>query len=344
MSIISFDCFSGRQIAAYPMRSVTVDSAFSTRTGFNGAAVQITQGNARLGNYIKADRSEVTEIYCSLQFENIGDRSYDIGIIGLYDNALPNPVFAILRQLGSPRELKAYRLDGSGTFVFLAQGTGYSVNNGTVYNIEFYWKCGQTDGAVKVWLNGTLVIDVSGVDTTNGTSTGATMWMVGAATSSGFVYGNGYFGEIICADARIHDPFTQRKTFAVLTPTGAGSNSQWTGAYSDVDETPPNDSDKIYVNSVDQVQTFALSNLPAGISSIDGVKVNARFFGQGGPTPRNVQPAIRTNSTNYFGDSKAVPANKPWYNSKIWLTNPYTTSPWTESGVDALEAGVKSVT
>jgi len=342
MTILCATCLAAGVPEAFTIHSLLTSASFVDRSGFAGKAISFDSvAKKRLADYIKPDRSNLTELYMAVQFENKADSSYGRAIAGLVHDS--TAVFGICRAGGSPRNITAYRIDTNTNYVSLGSGTA-ALANSTVYNIEFRWKAGDADGLVQVWVNGVLDIDVSGVDTLPTGKTSVNMWILGAITDSTFTVPNSYMGELIVADARIHDPFTQRKTFAVLRPSGAGNNSQWSGSYSDVDEAVPDDSDGISVNTVDQVSTFALGNLPAGVESVNAVSVWNRIVGQGGPTPRNVQPAIRTNSNNYFGDSKPVTALRPWYGCKLWVLNPNTSSAWSIAEVNALEAGAKSVT
>jgi hypothetical protein len=342
LNVIYATCFSHKTVQAYAIHAGLTDSKLVTRTGFNGYACEFSSVSfVRLVDYLKPDRSSLTEMYLSVQYENKADASYARSILGLAYNQ--NPIFVIARAAASPRNLIVYRIDSGGTWTSLGSGSA-SLANSTVYNIEVRWKAGDSDGVVQVWVNGTLDIDLSSQDTLPTGFTGANQWIIGCGTDSAWNTANAYIGELIVADDRIHNPFTQRKTFAILRPNGAGNNSQWTGSYSDVDEVVPDDSDGISVNTVDQVSTFGLENLPASAESVNAVILWNRIVGQGSPTPRNVQPTIRTNSNNYSGDSRPVPALRPWYGYKIWAQNPNTASAWTPNEVDALEAGAKAVT
>jgi hypothetical protein len=42
-----------------------------------------------------------------------------------------------------------------------------TINTGTWYCIELYWKLGATDGEVHLYIDGTEVITVTGIDTNN---------------------------------------------------------------------------------------------------------------------------------------------------------------------------------
>jgi hypothetical protein len=65
-----------------------------------------------------------------------------------------------------------------------------------------------------------------------------------------------------------------------LVPTGAGATTQFdpsTGSnYACVDEVPASDTDYIYTNTANDVDTYACGNLTGTINSVKAVQVQAR--------------------------------------------------------------------
>jgi hypothetical protein len=253
------------------------------------------------------------------------------------------PVFGITRDAGSPRELHAYRIDNGSTLVGVGDATGYSLPNNTPVVMEVYVNMHDTTGAVSIWVDGTQILNVSGVDTMPaGGAANAHCWMVGNFHASATVDANGYWGEIICADAQIHTPWGQRKKFAVLKPTGSGASSSWTGTYANVDEVPPDDSDFLYTNGAGNYHVFAMENLPAEAQSVNAVQVWVRGVSKGGPTPKKFFPVVNCTGNLYGGYTTTVPAVNPWHTKYIWPLNPKTSAAWTPAEVNAFETGVGS--
>jgi hypothetical protein len=159
------------------------------------------------------------------------------------------------------------------------------------------------------------------------------------ASSSGT--GAQTFSEIIIATTDIRGRRLQR-----LEPTADGANTAWTGTFADVDETGVGDSDYISSNTANQVETFVVADIAVSLAAahaVEGVVISVRAR-KGEAGPQNLQAVLRTNSTDF------VSSNYPTLNTvfqgglqKIWETNPDTAAAWTQSEVNAIEVGVKSI-
>jgi len=148
-----------------------------------------------------------------------------------------------------------------------------------------------------------------------------------------------WFSEVVVADES-----TVGWRVATLAPTGVGTTGAWTGLWSDVDEVIADDTDFIDSDTANQVETFATGNLSVAASAMEVVAlvVNARVR-KGSSGPAQVQLAVNSGVTDYFSATMALdPGFIPIQN--IWETDPDTAAPWTVSGVDAVEIGVKSIT
>lgn len=88
-------------------------------------------------------------------------------------------------------------------------------------------------------------------------------------------------------------------------PTGAGSNSGWTGAYTDIDDVAIGDTDAITSGTAAQRSTFAYANVPtlASNEALGEVFLWTRARNSGG-APSNVAPVRRTSGgTDNVGSS-----------------------------------------
>lgn len=129
----------------------------------------------------------------------------------------------------------------------------------------------------------------------------------------------------------------------VFLPNAAGSNSQWTGAYGDVDEYLTNDGDTTYnYTSAAAIQSYNLEN-SSDSGTIDSVTVvlYAKFSG----TQENLYPMLRTGAVNYDAASACSGLDTASYKkcSYSWSLNPATSNAWTVSDISSLEAGFKTV-
>jgi hypothetical protein len=110
-----------------------------------------------------------------------------------------------------------------------------------------------------------------------------------------------------------------------------------------VDDRPPSDSDFVSTNVVDEVDTYALSDLPSEAATIKCVQVHCRARKEGSATPQNINLAVRTTGGDAYSADQALAENFMGHKN-IWALNPGTAAAWTVSEVNAMEAGVKSKT
>jgi len=102
------------------------------------------------------------------------------------------------------------------------------------------------------------------------------------------------------------------------------------------------DTDYIESSSPGQESRFALSNLPVSPASVDAVmiKLCARKSDAG---DRTVRGLVNSSSSEAVGSAVGLTTTYGWKSSGVFLTNPNGSVAWTESAVNALEAGVEVV-
>ena len=132
---------------------------------------------------------------------------------------------------------------------------------------------------------------------------------------------------------------------AAIKPTGAGATTSWTPSagsnWDCVDEVPPSDTDYVYINSADQIDTYAAGDLPAEADTIKCVQVQARALKQSDATPQNIALGVRTGGADYFGSDLALTSAFSGH-AQMFENNPDTASPWTVGEVNGAEIGIKS--
>ncbi len=131
----------------------------------------------------------------------------------------------------------------------------------------------------------------------------------------------------------------------ILRPDGVGSISNLTASsgsnYQCVDETS-SDGDATYVkrgSSSYATDVYSLGNPSASSGTIDSVVVHCmvrRTKNQG-----DVQPTLYINSTEYNGSAQSLTSSYVDYPQK-WATNPSTSSAWTWTEINNLQAGVRA--
>jgi len=131
-----------------------------------------------------------------------------------------------------------------------------------------------------------------------------------------------------------------------LRPNAAGTSTQCTAVgdspnYQCVDESVADTTTYVRTSfGATQLDTYNIANRSQGSGTISSVTVHimsrASATGSAG-----FEIAIRTHNVNYFGNYFTTTSTSFTDFNKTWATNPNTSSAWTWTEIDALEAGVR---
>jgi len=280
--------------------------------------------------YMEKDITADDEMYFAFRYRPVGTTSS--GII-VFRNG--TTLIGYLKRDPDPTNvLKAY----SSLFNLLDTGT-VDLDQATTYLIEIYYKVADSGGRFVVKVDGVTDIDFTG-DTKPTADTQFNKVRLGyniVATG----YTNAYFDNFIMDNAN----WISKTSIQAILPTGIGNSSNWTpsaGAnWSCVDERPPSDADNVQINAVDTTDTYAAGDLVGTVLQVKCVQLEAHAKYEGAPVPTNLKLVARRSGTDYLSSDKLVPSSfKTLYDLRS--TDPSTSSPWTESGVNALEIGERS--
>lgn len=220
----------------------------------------------------------------------------------------------------------------------------------TWHHIEICCDVKDSGGTFKVWLDGTLVINVSG-DTlyaANATATGVNYLYFGFGYSaSGFT---SYLDDVIVWDEtggsfNTAGPLGEHRIWT-LSPEGdhACDFTPSTGSnrYAVVDDATLDAAD--YNSSIipGSIDTFTFSDLSVSPNTIHAInaKTIANKTGTGLTQLRGI---VRVNDTNYYSAANATLALTAGITSLKFEKNPATNSAWTASAINALLAGYEYV-
>jgi len=101
----------------------------------------------------------------------------------------------------------------------------------------------------------------------------------------------------------------------------------------------------IQSNTTNDIDSFDMEELVADKSVDSGVQINAvslSVYAKEAGAGSQFQHLVRTNSTDYVGDTKTMSGGTLDY-QHIWSVNPDTSARWTQAQIDAIETGVKVV-
>lgn len=269
-----------------------------------------------------------------------------------------SPIFS-LRESSSTSHIEL-KWQNTGDLVITRNGTvlgtASSIMSQNVwYHLELWATCHDSAGTAQLKVNGTTVLNLSGVDTRNG----------GTGVFDTIEFGTKQGDALAIAPSwRINDVFvcngagTYNNTFlgdrrvALLTPTGVGNYSDFTKAgttpaatnWQGVDEIPHNsDTDRNDSSTLGHIDSFATSNLPTSGVTVHGVKwyITAKRSDSGSRTLKGFQ---RSAGADYVtsGSIALTPTYVP--QSIIQETNPATGILYTGTEVNAAEFGYKIAT
>lgn len=191
------------------------------------------------------------------------------------------------------------------------------------------------EGVCEVFADGTRIANITG-----DFSAAAGMSNIRGYAAAGNNNSATRFSQFIVADEK-----TIGWKLAVNAPTAAGSNSEWAGTFSDVNEPGINEANFIAGSTADAVMTFARAAraVPEGFKVRELAVVAHARIGDG-TGPQGVQPVIRIGGANYAGPAFQLTTGfKPQIGH--FTTNPATGQPWTiaDAGAATTQFGVKAV-
>lgn len=243
-------------------------------------------------------------------------------------------------QVGSAGgRMRLYRWNGSSwDIVGTAKDYFYFLPTGAMTNLVIHVSMHATTGTFRVFMNDALVMDVTGNITGPGTACDNVV-LGGLRTDNA----QAYWSQLAMADFCLVG-----SNVANYSPTAAGTYTEWTGAYTDLDEADHSLTDDVDTNTAAQRFTYNFSDTSvgqqAGSRVIRAFGINARVELDSGSTPTAIRHMLRTASTDYESGDLALTADDVDRSVvNVWETNPNTTVLWTFSDIDGLEAGHKSV-
>ena len=235
---------------------------------------------------------------------------------------------------GSYVEVKFQKTTNGSTWTDV--GAAFNIVSSAGYHMDLKLTLGGS-GAFACWLNGSKVIDFTGdVSTQTNTTTFARL---GNHTSGTLCY----WSQVIVADVP-----TIGMRLQTLGPNAAGTYTEWTGAYTTIDESITYDeTDSINSNTVNQRHTWNIVNTTASLIGNNAIRALCQSLrGQvaSGSTPTNLQFMIRTASTDYTSPNLGFAADSVKRSAhRVVELNPNTGVAWTSANIDAVEVGVKAV-
>lgn len=231
--------------------------------------------------------------------------------------------------------INVYR--GGGTLTLLGTTAAGILASFTWQYIEMEYVISSTVGSVSLYVSGSNVLTLSGINTQ------------GLATNTvSAIYLEGQNGRTWFDDLYVTDTAARLGEQRVVTtyPDADVTNSNWTAnsgsvLYSRINETTcDGDTTYIYAGTVNATSTFGVQDLPVVPNNVKAVQIST--FG------RKSDTGYRTTQLQYINAGGSVASSSDYvlqgsYTRQIYLNqnNPFTSSPWTASEINAMKVGVK---
>lgn len=190
-------------------------------------------------------------------------------------------------------------------------------------------------GVFRVWVNSELAFEFTGDVTTQTTISRVHM-------SSHHTGASAVWSENVVADTT-----TLGMRVVCHTVNAAGDTNTWTNTNTAIDDATYDEADFIETNTVNNVYIVNhtdLSSTLVGNRTIAGLMFNAKGTIQAASTPTDVQAAVKTGGSTFFGASQGISTSGVTTLLKeFWATNPNTSAAWTAAEITAVQLGFKAV-
>jgi hypothetical protein len=232
---------------------------------------------------------------------------------------------------------------GSNGGTILATGTQPVFDSQWNY-IEISVTVADAGGQVHVRLNGQTTDEVSYTGDTKNAGTATTIDRINFAVGSGSRVSDFYL--LNDTGSAPNNTFLGDVVVRTLSPSGNGNYSQLVGSDSDsvnnyqlVDEHPYSGVDYVGSATTGQKDTYAMSDLPAGVSTVYGVQLNG-LMAKSDASLAQSRLILRSGGSDYGGTTRALTTSFTGY-YELYEQNPATATQWTPTDVNNMESGME---
>ena len=265
----------------------------------------------------------------------------------MFQDASPTPNQAFLTILGDNSATSHLTVQFTNTTTLTVARGGTTLASATVTQrtawgnyFEVSASIDDTVGQCIVRVNGVTVINFTGDTKNGGTNTTIDAVAIGDYGAYNQVC---YFDDLYLCDSTGSAPyntFLGKVRISTLSPNGAGSSTQFTpssGAnYTTVDELPYSTTDYVQDTTSGHRDTYTFSDV-GSTTTIFGVQ-NSIIAKKTDVSSISLKPAVKSGATVYYGTTTALTTADSIIRN-IHIVDPNTSAAWTQSGVNALEAG-----
>lgn len=320
-------------------------ASISTSNNHSGGAAAIgTTGGASARIQVYKDITGVTEFYLRFWMRVGSTNTRDH--FELFDSGGTNRILRLNWGAGSVITV----LSGNSSSNLGTSSVNFAVAD-TYMMVEVHFLLHGSSGSIEIKLDGVSAFTYSGNTNPNSVSSCVRFqWQVDSTARSGETY---WLDDVAINDTSggVDDSWCGDGYVVALNPNGNGNSSQFVGSdgnstdnYLLVDEAVSND-DTDYVQSatVTDKDLYALSNLATLASgwSVKRLWVGVIAKRANAAVSGSLKTGIRSSTTESFDSGTALGTTYQFVSGTEHTVNPHTTAAWSESEVNALEAGIE---
>lgn len=256
-------------------------------------------------------------------------------IIGLYDGT----TLGMNVHVESGGELGVYR---GTTQLGVTSGLGLLMN--TWYYIEFKVVCNATTGSYELRVGGVTKLSASGVNTKAGSNNYHNIFQTVGPASGACRFDDIY---LLDGSGSANNDFLGNRKVVALFPSGdVGGYQDFTCSagsdhYALVDENPVNDdTDYVESSTSGHKDLWDYPSLTGTGSTVSGIQINT-MVKETDATNFTLNTLIKSGATEDAGTGEVIGSTSYKVLKRISETDPATGLPWTVSGINAAQFGVK---
>ena len=279
--------------------------------------------------------------------------TYNEGTVGfaLRVDAYPPSSYTSVFSVSPGQFINAPRTYGQFTIQMDAAGTLSAYRSNTllgttsaslalnVWNyVEIEFNINDTTGFIKIYFNGNQVLNLTGIDSKNLTAAGFNQFMFGTNT---IIYGDFTIDDLYLTDTPTR---LGEQRVETLRPSTDTAQKQWTPStgsdnYATIDETLMSNTDFVSASSAGVYDLYDFSNLSSVANSITAVTVSA-LSQKTDAAARAIAFPVKSGSVTSDGANNYLSLGYT-LNTRLLETDPNTSSAWTSSAVNSIQAGIK---
>lgn len=243
------------------------------------------------------------------------------------------------------------RMTTAGLLSVTRNGTSLGVSSsalspGTDSYLELRAVIHTTTGAMEARVNGVAWVALTNVNTQAQASASASHIRLGVLQFAQAGQTADFDDLYICdgTGSAPHNTFLGDCRVDTLLPTSDGTSQQWTPStpgthYTLVDDSTPNTTDYVASQTVGHRETYGMQDLSAVTGTIYGVQVALAAL-KSDAGARSVKPLLLSGASEGLGTTAALSTSQT-YTRHLQTTDPATGVAWTESAINAMQAGAE---